>query len=73
MKNICYHNPTKLIGSRRKSSNRGKGFESVKNEPNRQLFELYQSSLKASVDNNEGNFSHLGGGPVSGEASDHKK
>lgn len=75
VKSICYHNPNKLIGSRRKSTRRGAGFESAKNEPNRQLFELYQNSLRASVDpmtGLDGN-SMIGGGPMSGEASDHKK
>ena len=72
MKSICYHNPSKLIGARRKSTRRGTGFESAKNEPNRQLFELYQSSLRASVDPATGLESNslVGGGPMSGEASD---
>lgn len=77
VKSICYHNPSKLIGSRRKSTRRGTGFESAKNEPNRQLFELYQSSLRASMDAPttgvvESN-SMAGVGPMSGEASDQKK
>ena len=51
VKNICYHGVDKLIGKKtKKSIRRGAGFESVKNEPNRQLFELYQTSLVASGD-----------------------
>ena len=48
VKNICYHPPSLLKKSRKKSTRRGSGFESAKNEPNRQLFELYQTSLRAS-------------------------
>ena len=48
VKNICYHPPSLLKKKRR--SRRGPGFESVKNEPNRQLFDLYQQSLRMSMD-----------------------
>ena len=76
VKSICYHNPGgNLIGkNRRKSTRRGTGFESAKNEPNRQLFELYQTSLRGSIDPATGLdvYSSMAG-PMSGEESAHKK
>ena len=75
MKSICYHEPSNLIGkNRRKSNRRGAGFESAKNEPNRQLFELYQTSLRASVDPVTGMDANTStAAPMSGEASEHKR
>lgn len=75
VKNICYHPPSLLKKSRKKSIRRGTGFESAKNEPNRQLFELYQSSLRASQEPImvEGIMPPPTAAPVSGQDSDRKK
>ena len=47
VKNICYYPPSLLKKKGvKKSTRRTAGYESAKNEPNRQLFELYQKSLR---------------------------
>ena len=50
VKNICYHPPSLIKKESRKKKRKGSALGSSKNEPNRQLFELYQTSLRASQD-----------------------
>ena len=48
VKNICYHPPSLIKKESRRKKRKGSALGSSKNEPNRQLFELYQTSLRAS-------------------------
>ena len=72
VKNICYHPPSLLKKSRGRSTKRGSAFVSAKNEPNRQIFELYQNSLRASQDQNAIDMSQSMG-PMSNYFSENRK
>lgn len=41
VKNICYHPPSLLKNQSRKKKRKYSAMDPTKNEPNRQLFELY--------------------------------
>ena len=72
VKNICYYPPSIIKKRGLKKNRRGSGFESAKNQPNRQLYDLYQQSLRMSVDPlSEANPS-MGAAPVSGTDSEMK-
>ena len=71
VKNICYHEPSILKNPSRKKKRKGtRGIDSAKNEPNRQLFDLYQTSLRAS--NTDANIDGLTAAPMSGQDSARK-
>ena len=51
VKNICYHPPSLLGSESRKKKRKGRESDGLiaSNEPNRQLYDLYQTSLRASA------------------------
>mmetsp|Transcript_26377 Transcript_26377/g.35236 ORF Transcript_26377/g.35236 Transcript_26377/m.35236 type:complete len:121 (+) Transcript_26377:534-896(+) len=71
VKNICYHPPSLLKNQSRKKKRRSSGIDKSKNDPNAQLFELYQTSLRASADPLADGMSTAA--PISGQESARKQ
>lgn len=70
VKNICYHPPSLLRNESRKKRRKGiREILSAKNEPNRQLYELYQSSLRGPEGEHMGDEPHSSVDPLAGNES----